>query len=528
MKINLPISQHEFDYRDSAIIISKTDKKGVITEINPDFIDISGYSKEELLGKAHNLVRHPDMPPAAFNDLWQTVKKGKLWNGIVKNRCKNGDHYWVEANVTPIIEGGEIAGYVSVRTKPTRQQIESAAELYKKMLQSTWKGTSGLYTRLTQWSLKTRLIVWMSLLGVLPAASIAAGMKPAITALLDPIACFILIPLLLRSTIRPLADLRSTIMNVQGDGNLNRRSPIHADDEIGQTAKAFNALVLTLRGIVREVTDSTQSVLDAAQALSASAEHVQQNSLYQNEAASATASAMEEMTASIGSVSDSAAGVRNISNDSLAQSEQGSQRVNELVQEVGMVEQAVKGIADKVGDFVSSTTQITHMTKQVRDIADQTNLLALNAAIEAARAGEQGRGFAVVADEVRKLAEKSAASAREIDSVTKEITQQSHEVVQTIELGMQHITTSQECTHNLSKVFEQSAESVIHVNRGVDDIASATREQAAASSDISRHVEDIAQMSEGNSQAVGETAQSAKHLRDLAIGLKNAIQRFKV
>ena len=237
---------------------------------------------------------------------------------------------------------------------------------------------------------------------------------------------------------------------------------------------------------------------------------------------------MEEMTASIGSVSDSAAGVRNISNDSLAQSEQGSQRVNELVQEVGMVEQAVKGIADKVGDFVSSTTQITHMTKQVRDIADQTNLLALNAAIEAARAGEQGRGFAVVADEVRKLAEKSAASAREIDSVTKEITQQSHEVVQTIELGMQHITTSQECTHNLSKVFEQSAESVIHVNRGVDDIASATREQAAASSDISRHVEDIAQMSEGNSQAVGETAQSAKHLRDLAIGLKNAIQRFKV
>src|SRR4030065_1907353 len=112
MKINLPITQRELNYRDSAIIISKTDHKGVITEVNQDFLEISGFGMDELIGKSHNLVRHPDMPPEAFADLWTTVKQGKPWNGIVKNRCKSGDHYWVEANVTPIMQGEQISGYV--------------------------------------------------------------------------------------------------------------------------------------------------------------------------------------------------------------------------------------------------------------------------------------------------------------------------------------------------------------------------------------------------------------------------------
>ena len=131
MKINMPVTQKEVELSDSSSIVSKTDLKGRITYINRDFIDISGFTEAELIGQSHNIVRHPDMPPEAFADLWNTVKAGKPWNGMVKNRCKNGDHYWVEANVAPIRQGGAVIGYMSVRSKATRQQIEEADRLYR-------------------------------------------------------------------------------------------------------------------------------------------------------------------------------------------------------------------------------------------------------------------------------------------------------------------------------------------------------------------------------------------------------------
>lgn len=133
MKINLPVTQKEIVLKEGVSIVSKTDLKGAITYINRDFIEISGFSELELVGKSHNIIRHPDMPSAAFEDLWRTVKAGKPWNGIVKNRCKSGDHYWVEANVAPIREGAKIVGYMSVRSIATRTQIESAEKLYQSM-----------------------------------------------------------------------------------------------------------------------------------------------------------------------------------------------------------------------------------------------------------------------------------------------------------------------------------------------------------------------------------------------------------
>ncbi len=136
MKKNLPISGKERDYSDNITIISTTDTKGIITYVNQGFVDVSGFSEEELLGKNHNIVRHPDMPPVAFRDLWDTVKTGKAWRGTVKNRCKSGDHYWVDAYVTPVYEDGKVIGYQSVRSKPKRVQVDAADRLYRKLNES--------------------------------------------------------------------------------------------------------------------------------------------------------------------------------------------------------------------------------------------------------------------------------------------------------------------------------------------------------------------------------------------------------
>ncbi|HEC18817.1 MAG TPA: PAS domain-containing protein, partial [Gammaproteobacteria bacterium] len=133
MKKNLPVTGKEKSYSDHIKIISTTTPKGILDSINEDFIYTSGFSEEELLGKSHNVVRHPDMPPAAFDDLWKTIKAGKPWMGIVKNRCKNGDHYWVDAYVTPIFQGGEITGYQSVRVKPEREYVYRAEKVYKRL-----------------------------------------------------------------------------------------------------------------------------------------------------------------------------------------------------------------------------------------------------------------------------------------------------------------------------------------------------------------------------------------------------------
>ena len=139
MRVNLPVTNHEYPINDGDLILSVTDTKGRITYVNQTFIEVSGFEREELIGKAHNIVRHPDMPPEGFEDLWKTLQSGKPWTGLVKNRRKNGDFYWVVANATPIRQNGIITGYLSVRTKPSRQLIENIEPIYRQFLEGKAK-----------------------------------------------------------------------------------------------------------------------------------------------------------------------------------------------------------------------------------------------------------------------------------------------------------------------------------------------------------------------------------------------------
>jgi methyl-accepting chemotaxis protein len=460
--------------------------------------------------------------------LWNTVKQGKPWNGIVKNRCKNGDHYWVEANVTPIVRDGKTTGYISVRSKPSRSQVEAAAALYQKMKRGGKIPGPSFALRIRNLGVKTLLIGLVGMLAVIPGIAALIGFNPLYAASINLVLALVVTPFAIATIVRPLNDLLTTMLNIQGGGDLTQRATVCCDNEIGQLAKAFNALVLNFRGITRETSRNAETVSAAATQLSIAAEQLKENTIRQSEAASSTAAAVEQVTVSIASVSDSVEGTRKASHESLAHTVQGNIGVSQMVGEIDHVETSVQAIAQAVREFVQSTRQITAMTKEVRDIANQTNLLALNAAIEAARAGEQGRGFAVVADEVRKLAEKSGHSASEIDAVTQSIAQQSVAVETSIQAGLLHLTTTQNFAEDFANTLAQTKQSVNHVTTSVDQIATAAREQSSASNEIARNVEKIAHMTENNAAAVAETSLAIHQLRDMAGKLRNSVGRFKV
>ena len=257
MRQNMPVTGVEHLLKPGEFIVSTTDTRGIINYINKTFLEISGFTEAELIGAPHNIVRHPDMPPAAFKDLWETLARGKPWSGLVKNRCKNGDHYWVRANATPIVVNGVVTGYISVRTAPSRAEVEAAERIYRevregragnvKVLEGAVVSASpvaGLWRRLGALSVGTRLFSVALLAGVPPLLALLLGLNgwPAVSVSVASLLLAGLLALRSRNALCAPLHKAASDMAQMAQGNMGIATETGHDNEVGQVLSALKSL----------------------------------------------------------------------------------------------------------------------------------------------------------------------------------------------------------------------------------------------------------------------------------------------
>ncbi len=678
---NAYVSQKEVPFPANGVIVSKTDTKGIITYANDAFVEISGFTREELIGKSHNIVRHPDMPPSAFKWLWDTLKEERPWRGVVKNRCKNGDHYWVRATVAPIVEGGKIIGYVSVRKAPTRNQIAEAEALYKNLNQSGAQIVSKHERfKFKNWSLKAKLqfMIQATLISVLVTGQIfvsadlreepkklaiekgtqlaneiidSANMlmvvgqfseannrkllmhkanaspgvqsaqlvrtqqvvdlygpglpeekikddaqrqvieskKQSITFMNDasgaPVvrvitpymasknfhgtdctAChaategtvlgasdvvvgmgtdsarvfrmemmmlggqvglqvflFFFIGFCVDKYVRgPARIVGNEFRNIM-EGNLDTEMDLSIRDEMGSLLCEIQTMQCYLRTMVDEIATPIGQMQQRIADMDARVSSVADNAVDEQDHIQQIASTMEEFSQSIaevaGMAADSLSDARGMQEIINANADRMQGQINPAM---GKAMGTLQSSSTTVADLSAAIQKIGVIANAIKDIAEQTNLLALNAAIEAARAGEQGRGFAVVADEVRKLAERTANSTKDITGTISEITTISEAAVSSMQGAITDVEAGVSLVRMNSEGLKKIRIAMVKVDERMEHIATATKEQSAASESVSNSLERVTSLVDNNAQSARDAKSAAEELAGSASDLKKA------
>ena len=321
-------------------------------------------------------------------------------------------------------------------------------------------------------------------------------------------------------------DMQSAAHRI-ADGDLTVRLAVAAGDDSSLLASIMH-MQSNLRNTITQSRQAAEQVADAARNLAVNSQQVSQSSAQQSEAAASMAASVEQITVSLSHVADSAASARELATETGNLSTEGKGLVQNTVSEINKIADSVTRSSGVIETLGEQSNQISSIVNVIKEIADQTNLLALNAAIEAARAGEQGRGFAVVADEVRKLAERTTSSTQEIATMINAIQQGTQSAVHGMEEGRQQVSEGVQMAAETGESMARIQTGTQRVLDAVEDISSALREQTAASTQIAKNVETIAQMTEENSAAVNAVSQSANQLEHLAEDLKRSVDLFTV
>ncbi|HHH44742.1 MAG TPA: PAS domain S-box protein [Gammaproteobacteria bacterium] len=510
MKINTPVTDHEVNYPEDANLLSTTNLKGAITYCNEDFIKVSGYGEEELVGRNHNIVRHPDMPPAAFADLWTSLKNEHSWMGIVKNRCKDGSYYWVDAYVTPIRENGRVDEYQSVRTRPERSIVRRAERIYRQLKQ----GKMPLALRLPEIGIRSRLAAGFAF-AVLPplgalAASDAFGAVATWSISAVSVGAAVFTTWLISGRIRAAAAKARKII----DNPLMQLIYTDNRDEVGSIELAMKMQAAELRAVVGRVGDSSLTLKSSAESLAGTIEETNVRLHEQQSQTDQVATAMHEMSATVQEVARNATYAADGTVEAQQSADEGRAVVNETVRSIRDVAEGVAQAAGVINQLNSDAASIGTVVDVIRGIAEQTNLLALNAAIEAARAGEQGRGFAVVADEVRTLAQRTQQSTQEIQDMVERLQEGANEAVSAMEQGTEKTETSVQCATRAGKALEDITTAIRKISDMNTQIATAAEEQSAVAEEINGNVATINELGQGTSDAAfknGEISQQLIH-----------------
>lgn len=519
MKLNDSTKEQLFDK--SEMLLSITDLESNIKYANPEFCKIAGYTNEELINKPHNIVRHPEMPKEAFKDLWSFVQQGKSWMGPVKNKCKNGDYYWVNAYVTPIKDSsGKNIEYQSVRTKLDTHVQKRAEDLYAKL-------NKGEIPVRIKYQIDQTL--WLqSVLFLFTLASLA------LTAFSD-LNLILTLPFLFIGVCSSILSLRwrKKYKRVLAEAKDTFSNPLMSylytgnNDAIGTVQLALAMRKAEINSVVGRVTDVSIQVSENAISASDQSEQVTQKLSEQRNETEQVASAMHEMSMTIQDLARTINNTAQSAEQGQAMTKSGQETITTSVDAINSLSLQLTEVDRMITKLSDGSKSINAVLSEISGIADQTNLLALNAAIEAARAGEQGRGFAVVAEEVRALAMRTQQSTEEIRNILTTLQSDSDNAVDAMNKGSELSVRCVSLSNEAGKALNNIHNEVSLISDAITQIATAVEEQSVVSEQVNQNivrVNEIAMLCETSSQ---ESSLLSSELIDKLSDQESLITQFK-